>query len=193
MRRAGGFRRAHWLCLYRRLVPERILHAARTAALIASGSGESDGCGISESRSAQFVSGGVALGGCRDQRQSRAGDAGRQSGARLRSAHSGSARELCRRIAKHSGGRIRRNFCRRFPAAGAHECIMHREDDGEFGAWHLGRWRTRSARFLLRREDSGIFCQRIGAAGHSSTGCARSSGRRNGSGAGAGMAGSPAA
>ncbi len=35
--------------------------------------------------------------------------------------------ELCRRVAAHSGDRLRRQLCRRCAAAGAHERVLHRQ------------------------------------------------------------------
>ena len=51
------------------LSSERILHAARTAALIASGPAKTTVAGFQRSGGAQFVSGDAAVGGCGDQRQ----------------------------------------------------------------------------------------------------------------------------
>ena len=65
------------------LSPERILHAARTAALIASGPGKDSSCWISETSGAQPVSRDAAFGGRRNHRQSRTGDARRQGRPRL--------------------------------------------------------------------------------------------------------------
>ncbi len=52
------------------LSPERILHAARTAALIASGPAKTPVVGFQEKAGAQPVSRDAALGGRRDHRQS---------------------------------------------------------------------------------------------------------------------------
>ena len=69
------------------LSSERILHAARTAALIASGPAKTPVAGFQKNRGAQLVSRNSAFGGRRDHCQSRTGDARRQSRARLRSAN----------------------------------------------------------------------------------------------------------
>ena len=69
------------------LSSERILHAARTAALIASGPAKTADRRLDRKPGAQSLSGATAVGGSRCAGQGRLGAACRQGRARLRSAH----------------------------------------------------------------------------------------------------------
>ena len=148
------------------LSSEHILHAARTAALIASGPAKTS-VGLKENARAQPVSGDASVGRCRKAGQSRTGHSRRPVGPRLRFAHQGSPRQLCRRIARHSGDRFRRYICRGLAAVVAAERFLHRRrrqsargSSAEADAW---RWTSSSARRLRS------ICQGSGPAGHSAT------------------------
>ena len=69
------------------LAPERILHAARTAAMIASGPAKQPVVGVGDTSGAQSVSRAAAVGGSRRDGEGGPGEARRCGGARLRSAH----------------------------------------------------------------------------------------------------------
>ena len=163
------------------LSSERILHAARTAALIASGPAKTPVGRLPGEGRAQPVSGDASVRRCRNHRQSRTGDARRPVGPRLRSAHQGSSRQLRRRIAQHSGGRFRRHICRGLAAAGSHERFLHRQDRRQFRSRQFRRRRTRRPRLLLRGKNSRVLRQGSRPSGHPATRRSRSSGRRNGS------------
>jgi TldD protein len=128
------------------LSPQRILHAARTAALIASAPGQVDGRRIPAEAGPQLVPGALPSVDADITAKVELLMRADQGRARLRSAHQGSARELCRRTADHSGGRLRRHVCGRLAAAGAHECFLHREDRREFGA---RQWPAAAGRVAL--------------------------------------------
>ena len=89
------------------LPPERILHAARTAALIASGPSKTPIAGFKPEARAQPLSGRAPrwMRRCRPSWTWCSAPTGRP---RLRSAHHAGAGQLCRRAAPHPGGRLRR-------------------------------------------------------------------------------------
>ena len=112
------------------LSPERILHAARTAALIASAPAKTTVTGFQENPARNLYP--VALPSVDAEVTAKVellmrGD---RTARALRSAHQGSSRQLRRRASQHSRRRLRRHFRRRLPAAGAHECFLHRQDRG---------------------------------------------------------------
>ena len=125
------------------LSPERLLHAARTAALIASGPAKAAGAGVHRDARRGFVSG--SAGRLRPGPGGAAGtDSSRRSrGARLRCAHRAGAGELRRGAAADSDCRIRRRLCQRHAAAVPAERVCDRQrrrgDDQGLG----GRRRTR--------------------------------------------------
>ncbi len=107
------------------LAPEKILHAARTAALIASRSGEDSGGEPEGQGTPQSLSGERCGIRRRAVEKGGAGLPRRQGRARLRSAHQGSSRQLCRRASPHPGDRLRWHLCRRRAAVVAHERLRH--------------------------------------------------------------------
>ena len=151
------------------LSPERILHAARTAALIASGPAKTPTVGFQEKAARSLYP--VTLPSvdaeitAKVELVMRADQAARAYDPRIKEVRA----SYCRRTAQHSGGRLRRHFRRRLAASGAHERLLHRQDRGNFRARQLRRRRTRGSRLLLRRKDSRILRQRSGAAGDSAT------------------------
>jgi len=130
------------------LSASRILHAARTAALIASAPAKTRVAGFQQTAARSLYP--VTLPSVDAEiTASRTRNAGRQGCACLRPAYSGSPRQLLRRTAEYSCRRLRRNICRRFPAARPHERVLHRKNRKQFGSRRLRRRRTRGSRFFL--------------------------------------------
>ncbi len=127
------------------LSPERLLHAARTAALIASGPAKQPVQGFTETRGADLYP--VPLGGYDLDLAARLELilARRPRGAGVRSAHRAGARELRRGAAADSDCRVGRSLCQRHAAAVPAECVCDRQggrgDDQGLG----GRRRPRRA------------------------------------------------
>ena len=110
------------------LSSDRLLRAARTAALIASGPAKE-----TDLRLPPHHGHAVALPHRRrhrrrrDRRQARTDPARRPGRARLRSPHHAGPRRLQRRASPHPDRRIRRHLRLRHPAAGAPERLRHRQ------------------------------------------------------------------
>ena len=175
------------------LSAERILHAARTAALIASAPAKTTVAGFQKAAARSLypvtlpsvdaeISAKVEL-------VMRADKAARAYDPRIQEVRASYGDELRNILVVGSDGTFAEDSQ---PLARMNvSCIAKTEGNSARGTF--GRWGTRRAGFLFRGEDSGIFCERIGAAGDFTTGRARGSSGRDGSGAGAGMAGSSAA
>ena len=104
-----------------------------------------------------------------------------------------SAGELCGRAAANPGHRLRRQFCRRFTAPGAHERVLHGEVGQRVVARDIGRRRSGGPGLFPDGEDARALCQGSGAAGDYSTRRDRGPGGRDGSRARSGMAGNSVA
>ena len=170
------------------LSPERILHAARTAALIATGPAKTPSVGFQEKPARSLypislpsvdaeISAKVELVMRADQ-SARAYDPRIKE---VRASYTG-------RAAQYPGGRLGRHLRRRLAAPGPHERWLHRQDGDQFCPRQLRRRRPGGSRFLLRRKDPRVFRQRIGPPGDSAARRPRSAGRRNGSRARPGLA-----
>ena len=110
------------------LSSDRILHAARTAALIASAPAKAKVAGFQKAAARSLYP--VTL-PCVDAEISAKVELVMRADKAARAydlANQRSAGQLRGRTAEHSGGRLGWNVCRGFPAAGADECLVHRED-----------------------------------------------------------------
>ena len=125
------------------LSSERILHAARTAALIASGPAKTPSVGFQEKPARSLYP--VTLPSVDAEITAKVELVMRadQSARAYDPAHPGSSCQLCRRVAQHPGGRFRRHLRRRLAAPGAHERFLHRQDRGQFRSRQFRRRRTR--------------------------------------------------
>ena len=166
----------------------RILHAARTAALIASAPAKTTVAGFQKAAARSLypvtlpsvdaeISAKVEL-------VMRADKAARAYDPRIQEVRASYADELRNILVVGSDGTFAEDSQ---PLARMNvSCIAKTEGNSARG--NFRRRRTRRSRFLLRREDSGIFRQGIGAAGDSATRRPRGSGGRHGSGARSRMA-----
>ena len=137
------------------LSPERILHAARTAALIASGPAKQPVVGLTDKPAHNLYP--VPLPSVEADVMAkvdlvqRADKAARAYDPRIHEVRV----ELCRRVAAHSGDRLRRQFCRGFAAPGAHERLLHCEvGERRFGARQRRRRRPRCRSITSRATAS---------------------------------------
>ena len=193
LRHPRAERRAHRLRLYRQ--PERGAAAARGADRGADclRPGETAGAGVHRDARRGFVPGSAGRirpgsGGAAGTDSSR-----RPRGASLRCARRAGAGELRRRAAADSDCRIRWRVCQRHAAALPAECVCdcqrRRGDDEGFGR----RRRTRRPGAIHSVQKPGKPGARGGARRDFATGRGGCAGRRDGSGAGAGLAGNSAA
>ena len=101
------------------LSPDRLLHAARTAALIASGPAKQPIQGFTETAGRRSLPRPARRLRPRPRRAARTDSARRSRRPRLRPAHRAGPRQLLRRTAPHPHRRLRRRICQRHPAARA--------------------------------------------------------------------------
>ena len=136
------------------LSSDRILHAARTAALIASGPAKTSARDFQQKPVRSLYPVTLPSVDAEITAKVELVDARRQGRSRLRCPHQRSPRQLCRRAAQHSGRRFRRDVCRRLATSRAHERFLHRPQRNQFRPRQFRRRRPRCSGFLFRRQDS---------------------------------------
>ena len=176
------------------LAPERILHAARTAALIASGPAKTPVVSLKEQARPSLYP--VPLPSVDAELTAkvelvfRADKAARAYDPRIKEVRAGYAR----RAAEHSGDWLRRNVCRRCAAAGADECVraLRRRAASSAKGTSGGGGRV-ALEFFLTEKTPEHFAKEAARQAILQLMRAMASSGRDGSRAGAGMAGRAAA
>ena len=139
------------------LSPERILHAARTAALIASGPAKTPAVGFQEKQARSLypitlpsvdaeITAKVELVMRADKPPAPTIRESRKSAP----ATATNCEHLCSRLGWY--------LCRRFATPGPHECL-YRQDGRQLRPWQLRRRWPRRPRFFLWGKDAGILCK----------------------------------
>ena len=176
------------------LSQERILHAAQTAAMIASGPAQQPIVGLTDKPAHNLYP--VPLPSveadvlAKVDLVQRADKAARDFDPRIHEVRVSYADELRRILVIGSDGSFAEDAqpLSRMSVF----CIAKSEASGSARGSAGGGGRV-ALDYFQGEDFAGAFCQRSGAAGDHSTGCARSAGRRDGSGARPGMAGNSAA
>ena len=149
------------------LAPERILHAARTAALIASGPAKQPVVGLEPTRRRTIC---IPY-RCRRSKLKfwrkvelvfRADKAARAYDSRIKEVRASYADELRRILVMGSDGSFAEDVQ---PLARMSVFFIARDGEQRFGARKLRRRRTRRVRILPDGKDARTFCQRGGAPG----------------------------
>ena len=151
------------------LSPERILHAARTAALIATGPAKTPTMGFQDKAARSLypitlpsvdaeISAKVEL-------VMRADKAARAFDSRIKEVRSSYHDELRNILVIGSDG----TFAEDSQPLARMNVELHCQDRNQLRAGQFRRWRSRSAGFLFWRQDARVFCERIRPPGYFAT------------------------